>query len=188
MASSSPCWSVSGAPARLNQRATLAGVPCVMSYVATSTGEMTRTWSAARWLRTVAFAVLAAHILIGPFLAQIADIRSPLWRPWTMFSQVGVGVLDGAFTVEDGEGAVTELSPLQLLEFDWYPRILDPSLRPARDRRRRSASRGRRVLRFRRRPAVLLRPRRHPAGLAFHRGKGHLRLAARRIGQRGHGP
>lgn len=78
-------------------------------------------WSAGRVARSVVFAGLAALVLLGPGLKQVLDIRSPLLRPWTMFSGIGVGVLKGEFEVTDASGATTRLRPLEVLELDRYP-------------------------------------------------------------------
>ena len=78
-------------------------------------------WSAGRVARSVVFAGLAALVLFGPGLKQVLEIRSPLLRPWTMFSGIGVGVLKGEFEVTDASGATTRLRPLEVLQLDRYP-------------------------------------------------------------------
>jgi hypothetical protein len=80
--------------------------------------------SAAAMRRTVragAFAAFAALIWLGPFASQILQIKHPLLRPWTMFSGVGVGILKGEFLALADDGAVTRLTPLQVLGRDRYP-------------------------------------------------------------------
>lgn len=71
--------------------------------------------------RAVMFAVLAAYILLGPWLVQIRGVQHPLLRPWTMYSGVGVGMLDGAFVVEGrADGPITH-TPLEVLGLERYP-------------------------------------------------------------------
>ncbi|MCK9502641.1 MAG: hypothetical protein AB7U63_05815 [Porticoccaceae bacterium] len=43
-------------------------------------------------LRYFIFIVVACFILIGPFLRQVLDVNNILFRQWTMFSQIGLGV------------------------------------------------------------------------------------------------
>jgi hypothetical protein len=73
--------------------------------------------------RTVVFAFLASLIVLGPFAAQILEMRSPLLRPWTMFSGVGVGILKGVFTHERADGSRADMTPLQVRGLDRYPVI-----------------------------------------------------------------
>ena len=77
----------------------------------------------ARVARTVVFTFFACLILLGPFAAQILEMRSPLLRPWTMFSGVGVGILKGVFTHERADGSRADLTPLQVRGLDRYPVI-----------------------------------------------------------------
>ena len=74
-------------------------------------------------LRRAAFCALALFIALGPMFPQVFGVRSPAFRPWTMFSGVGVGILKGNFRIEEPQGQVRELAPLELLGLERYPRI-----------------------------------------------------------------
>lgn len=74
-------------------------------------------------VRRVAFCVCAAFILLLPMLPQVFDLRSPLLRSWRMYSDVGVGILKGSFRVQQPDGAVRSLSPLEMMGLEVYPRI-----------------------------------------------------------------
>ncbi len=80
-----------------------------------------RKWGPARAARTAVFAILAGVILLGPGARQLLDMRTPIFRQWTMFSGVGVGILKGSFEVTDAAGASTRMSPLEVLELQRYP-------------------------------------------------------------------
>ena len=74
-------------------------------------------------LRRGGFCARAPFIPLGPIFPQAFAVHSPLFRPWTMFSGVGVGILKGSFRVEDGQGPAREMTPLELLGLERYPRI-----------------------------------------------------------------
>jgi hypothetical protein len=78
-------------------------------------------WDFRRWARTIVFVLFAAHIWFGPYAVQILEIRNPLFRPWTMFSGIGVGILKGEFHAVGRNGSVRTLTPLQMLGLDRYP-------------------------------------------------------------------
>jgi hypothetical protein len=69
--------------------------------------------------RRVAFAVLAAFILLGPAPGHLFGIHSVLLRNWIMFSGAGVGLLKGQFTLHRADGAVT-LSPIEAADLPSY--------------------------------------------------------------------
>jgi hypothetical protein len=74
-----------------------------------------------RRARTAVFFAFAALVVLGPSVPQVLDIHLRLFRPWTMFSGVGVGILKGEFRAVTRDGAVTRYAPLQLLGRDRYP-------------------------------------------------------------------
>jgi hypothetical protein len=74
--------------------------------------------------RVAIFFAFAALILLGPFAAQVLGSKSRLFRPWTMFSAVGVGIPKGEFIGTAPDGSVRRLTPLQVLGIDRYPVML----------------------------------------------------------------
>ena len=62
--------------------------------------------------RRVAFAAIAAFILLGPAPGHLFGIHSALLREWIMFSGAGVGLLKGQFTLHRADGAVI-MSPIE---------------------------------------------------------------------------
>ncbi len=60
----------------------------------------------------MAFAAIAAFILIGPAPGHLFGIHSALLREWQMFSAAGVGLLKGTFTLHRASGIVT-MTPLE---------------------------------------------------------------------------
>lgn len=76
-----------------------------------------------RAARAAAFLAFAAFIVFGPFAAQVLHVRHAFARPWTMFSEIGVGILDGEFSATARDGSVAALTPLQVLSAERYPLI-----------------------------------------------------------------
>ncbi len=70
----------------------------------------------ARRLRLVAFALIATFIVGGPFVRQIAGIETHWLRGWTMFSAIGLGVIDARFTIRDASGVYVPLVRFELLQ------------------------------------------------------------------------
>ena len=52
-----------------------------------------------RRIRLVMFLAIAAFILAGPVIEQFAGTRTVFWRSWTMFSGIGIGLIDASFSV-----------------------------------------------------------------------------------------
>lgn len=67
------------------------------------------------------YLALAAFILIGPGLGQVAGLKSPAIRTWKMYSGVGVGVLRGVFVVTRDGAEIARETPLQVLGLARYP-------------------------------------------------------------------
>jgi hypothetical protein len=82
--------------------------------------------------RRVAFAAIAAFILLGPAPGQLFGAHSMLLREWQMFAGAGVGLVKGHFTLHRADGAVT-MSPLEVAALPSYlalpinRRIYEPS-------------------------------------------------------------
>lgn len=71
-------------------------------------------------LRRVVFGVLAAFILLAPAMQQVFHIYSPIFRPWVMYSGVGLGLLRGDFEITRADGQ-ERLSPETFLNVRFYP-------------------------------------------------------------------
>lgn len=71
-------------------------------------------------LRRVAFGGLAAFILWAPAIQQVFHIYSPLFRPWVMYSGVGLGLLRGDVEITRTDGS-ERLSPEAFLNVRFYP-------------------------------------------------------------------
>ncbi len=69
--------------------------------------------------RRIAFAALAAFILLGPAPGQLFGVHSMFLREWVMFSGAGIGLPKGRFTLHRADGAVT-LSPLEVVALPSY--------------------------------------------------------------------
>lgn len=82
--------------------------------------------------RRVAFAVIAAFILLGPAPGQLFGVHSMLLREWQMFAGAGVGLVKGQFTLHRADGAVI-MSPLEVAALPSYlalpinQRVYEPS-------------------------------------------------------------
>lgn len=70
--------------------------------------------------RRMAFVLIAAFILIAPAMPQLFGINSPFFRPWTMFSGVGVGLLKGTFTEVAPDGTTRAHDPQAVLGVTRY--------------------------------------------------------------------
>lgn len=59
----------------------------------------------ARRIRLVMFLAIAAFMLAGPVIEQFVGTRTVFWRSWTMFSGIGIGVIDASFSVRQPDGS-----------------------------------------------------------------------------------
>ncbi|WP_071030961.1 hypothetical protein [Mesorhizobium sp. LCM 4576] len=50
-------------------------------------------------LRLIAFVAIAAFMIAGPVAEQVFGVRTALLRSWTMFSAIGLGVIDASFEI-----------------------------------------------------------------------------------------
>jgi hypothetical protein len=69
-------------------------------------------------LRTAAFAVLAAWILLSPAWPQVFGGRSPLIRPWVMFASRGSGLVVPEFSQNRPGADPVVLDRYAILGFD----------------------------------------------------------------------
>lgn len=74
-------------------------------------------------IRRVVFGGLAGFILLAPALPQVLDVHSPIFRPWVMYSAVGLGLLRGDIVVTRAGGAEM-LTPEAFLGLKYYPRTM----------------------------------------------------------------
>jgi hypothetical protein len=66
-------------------------------------------------LRLVAFTAIAAFMIAGPAAEQIFGVQSPWLRSWTMFSAIGLGVIDASFEIRQPNGALVPLDRFAML-------------------------------------------------------------------------
>lgn len=76
------------------------------------------------FFRRLAFVIIAGFILIAPAMPQVFGITSVFFRPWTMFSGVGIGLLKGEFIETSPHGDVTRHSPQHVLGRERYSRAM----------------------------------------------------------------
>ncbi len=74
-------------------------------------------------LRRAAFGVIAAFVLFAPALPQVLGVHAPGFRPWIMYSGVGMGLLRGDVVVTRANGAQV-LTPEAFLGVRYYPRTM----------------------------------------------------------------
>lgn len=55
--------------------------------------------------RTALFLLLAAFILLGPGYRQLAHGRCPLFRPWQMYRNIGLGYCDAVYELRSEDGS-----------------------------------------------------------------------------------
>jgi hypothetical protein len=53
----------------------------------------------ARRIRLAIFIIIATFMLAGPVIEQFVGTRTVFWRSWTMFSGIGIGLIDASFSV-----------------------------------------------------------------------------------------
>src|SRR5688572_22376587 len=94
------------------------GLPMTFTYPGSSDAPVPAQRLAPR-SRRIAFAAIAAFILLGPAPGQLFGAHSMLLREWRMFSAAAVGLLKGHFTLHRAEGAVV-LSPLEAAALPSY--------------------------------------------------------------------
>jgi hypothetical protein len=74
----------------------------------------------ARWLspgrlRLALFVAIAACMIAGPVIEQVFGNRSPLLRSWTMFSGIGIGLIDISFATRSPDGTLVPLDRFETL-------------------------------------------------------------------------
>ena len=66
-------------------------------------------------MRLVAFLAIAAFMFAGPMLEQIFGARTAFWRSWTMFSGIGIGLVDASFASPRPDGTLSPIDRFVLL-------------------------------------------------------------------------
>ncbi|RVD20254.1 hypothetical protein [Mesorhizobium sp. M4B.F.Ca.ET.017.02.2.1] len=66
-------------------------------------------------LRLFAFIAIAAFMIAGPVAEQVFGVRSAWLRSWTMFSAIGMGVIDASFEIRLPDGALVPLDRFEML-------------------------------------------------------------------------
>ena len=58
---------------------------------------------------------IAGFMIAGPAAEQIFGVQSPWLRSWTMFSAIGLGVIDASFEIRGPDGALVPLDRFAML-------------------------------------------------------------------------
>jgi len=66
-------------------------------------------------LRFFAFMAIAAFMIAGPVAEQVFGVRTALLRSWTMFSAIGLNVIDASFEIRRPDGALLPLDRFDML-------------------------------------------------------------------------
>ncbi|MBN9550767.1 MAG: hypothetical protein J0H31_18325 [Alphaproteobacteria bacterium] len=66
-------------------------------------------------LRLLAFIAIAGFMIAGPVAEQVFGVRMALLRSWTMFSAIGLGVIDVSFQIRRPDGALVPLDRFEML-------------------------------------------------------------------------
>jgi len=66
-------------------------------------------------LRFCAFMAIAAFMVAGPVAEQVFGVQTPWLRSWTMFSAIGLGVIDASFEIRRSDGALVPLDRFAML-------------------------------------------------------------------------
>lgn len=69
----------------------------------------------ARHVRLVLFLAIAAFMLAGPVIEQALGTRTVFWRSWTMFSGIGLGLIETSFTTRAPDGTSRPLDRFAVL-------------------------------------------------------------------------
>ncbi|MBK1865871.1 hypothetical protein [Taklimakanibacter albus] len=69
----------------------------------------------ARRIRLLAFLAIAVFMLAGPVIEQFAGTRTVFWRSWTMFSGIGIGLVDASFSVRQPDGTSAPIDRFAVL-------------------------------------------------------------------------
>lgn len=65
--------------------------------------------------RFFAFMAIAAFMVAGPAAQQIFGVQAPFLRSWTMFSAIGLGVIEVSFEIREPGGSLVPLDRFEML-------------------------------------------------------------------------
>ncbi|MDX8534317.1 hypothetical protein RFM41_24645 [Mesorhizobium sp. VK25A] len=66
-------------------------------------------------MRFVAFMAITNFMIAGPVAEQVFGVRAALLRSWTMFSAIGLGVIDASFEMRQTDGTLVPLDRFEML-------------------------------------------------------------------------
>lgn len=66
-------------------------------------------------LRLFAFVAIAGFMIAGPVAEQVLGVQTAGLRSWTMFSAIGMGVIDASFEIRQPDGTLVPLDRFELL-------------------------------------------------------------------------
>ncbi|WP_217577572.1 hypothetical protein [Mesorhizobium sp. GbtcB19] len=66
-------------------------------------------------MRLVAFMAIAGFMIAGPVAEQVFGVQSAWLRSWTMFSAIGLGVIDASFEIRQPDGTLVSLDRFAML-------------------------------------------------------------------------
>jgi hypothetical protein len=91
------------------------GVRRVADVVSIGSGAEPAGRVSAGRLRLFAFIAIAGFMIAGPVAEQVFGVQSAWLRSWTMFSAIGVGVIDASFEIRQPDGALVPLDRFEML-------------------------------------------------------------------------
>ena len=68
-----------------------------------------------RRMRIVIFALFTSWMIMGPFYRQVLGGQNKMFRQWTMFSAIGLNLIDARFYQEHEDGSLQVLDRFSLL-------------------------------------------------------------------------
>ncbi|TIV63478.1 MAG: hypothetical protein E5V89_31395 [Mesorhizobium sp.] len=66
-------------------------------------------------MRLFAFVAIAGFMIAGPVAEQVLGVQTAGLRSWTMFSAIGMGVIDASFEIRQPDGTLVPLDRFELL-------------------------------------------------------------------------
>jgi hypothetical protein len=87
----------------------------VVDVAATRVSVRPAGWISAGRVRLAAFLFIAAFMVAGPIAEQAFGLRTALLRSWTMFSGIGLGVIDASFAIRQPDGSLAPLDRFEML-------------------------------------------------------------------------
>ena len=66
---------------------------------------------------------ISAFMIAGPVAEQVFGVQSAWLRSWTMFSAIGVGVIDTSFEIRRPDGGLVPLDRFEMLGAPRYGKL-----------------------------------------------------------------